>query len=114
MRSRYVAYVLGDAKYILETTSEENRFQSDAELIEEFSQSVEWLELEIIRAKEDIVEFKAYYRDGQGVKVQHEKSLFVYENDMWFYKDGVLLEPKIERNRSCPCKSGKKYKKCCY
>lgn len=113
MRSRYSAYVLGEGEYIVKTTVKENSFEDDIELIREFSQSVEWLELEVLHVKENIVEFKAYYRDKEGVKVQHEKSTFTYEDEIWLYKDGTLFSSKIERNRLCPCKSGKKYKKCC-
>ena len=113
MRSRYSAYVLGNSKYIIETTTKDNRFENDRELIEEFSKSVDWLELEVLFVKENIVEFKAYYKDKDGVKLQHERSSFVYEDDMWLYKDGILFDTKIERNRLCPCGSEKKYKKCC-
>ncbi|MFA7610879.1 MAG: YchJ family metal-binding protein [Sulfurimonas sp.] len=113
MRSRYSAYVLGDGEYIVKSTVKENRFEDDIALIKEYSKSVEWLGLEVLYAKESIVEFKAYYRDKDGIKVQHERSSFVFENEMWLYKEGELFDSKIERNRLCPCKSGKKYKKCC-
>ncbi|WP_425430029.1 SEC-C metal-binding domain-containing protein [Desulfamplus magnetovallimortis] len=37
----------------------------------------------------------------------------MYENDKWYYVDGVLLEPiKIGRNEPCWCQSNKKFKKC--
>lgn len=113
MRSRYSAYVLGDGPYIVETTTQENRYENDIALIEEYSRSVEWLGLEIISSSADMVEFKAYYRDANGISMQHEKSLFVQENGNWLYKEGTLYNSKIERNIPCPCGSGKKYKKCC-
>ncbi|MDT8338068.1 MAG: YchJ family protein [Sulfurimonas sp.] len=113
MRSRYSAYVLGNVEYIINTTAKENRHSEDAALIEEFSKAVSWLKLDVLQAKESVVEFKAYYRDSEGIKVQHEKSNFVYEDDMWLYKDGKHFNSKIERNEPCPCGSGKKYKKCC-
>jgi len=112
MRSRYSAYVLGNGEYIVKTTAKENRYEDDIELIKEYAKSVFWLGLEVLSAKDAMVEFKAYYRDADGIKVQHEKSNFVKEDGMWFYKDGLLLNSKIERNAACPCKSGKKYKKC--
>lgn len=113
MRSRYCAYVLGNGKYIVKTTAKDQRCEDDADLIKEYSKSVIWLGLEVLNAKGDIVEFKAYYKDAQGVKVQHEKSNFIKEDGIWYYKDGLLIASKIERNMPCPCKSGKKYKKCC-
>jgi len=113
MRSRYSAYVVGDGGYIVKTTVKENRYEDDLKLIEEYAKSVEWLGLDILYVEKNIVEFRAYYRDADGVKVQHEKSSFVYEDGMWLYKDGKLYNSKIERNEPCPCQSGKKYKKCC-
>ncbi|MDY0122528.1 MAG: YchJ family protein [Sulfurimonas sp.] len=113
MRSRYSAYVLGDGKYLVETTTQENRYENDITLIEEYSRSVTWLSLEIVSFAEDIVEFKAYYRDTEGVAMQHEKSFFVKEDGLWLYKEGIIYNSKIERNIPCPCGSGKKYKKCC-
>lgn len=113
MQSRYSAYVKGNGKYLVLTTFKENRYDEDLELIQEFSNSVSWLGLEIIKAQNNFVEFKAFYRDAQGIKVLHEKSRFVLEENTWFYKDGELYNSKIQRNDLCPCKSGKKYKKCC-
>lgn len=113
MRSRYSAFATNNASYIALTTAKESRREEDIELIEEFASSVIWLNLEIVDAKDDFVEFRAYYRDLEGIKLQHEKSLFVQEDGMWFYKNGELFNTKIERNEPCPCLSGKKYKKCC-
>jgi SEC-C motif-containing protein len=113
MRSRYSAFATNNASYIMKTTAKENRYEEDLELIEEFAASVIWLKLDVVRAKDDFVEFKAYYRDLDGIKLQHEKSIFTQENGMWFYKNGELFNSKIERKEPCPCSSGKKYKKCC-
>ena len=107
MQSRYSAFVLGDEKYLQESIAKKNAQE------EEHVQKVVWLGLDIIKVENTSVEFKAYYRDMQGISVQHERSFFVKEGDSWFYKDGVLFHSKIERNEPCPCKSGKKYKKCC-
>ncbi len=113
MRSRYSAFVLGESGYLLETTTPENRHDEDEKLIKEFAQSVTWLGLSVLKAEKDKVEFKAYYKDNSGVQLLHEKSNFIQEDGMWLYKDGTLFNSKIERNEPCPCKSGKKYKKCC-
>ena len=113
MRSRYSAYVLGDGHYIVNTASKESRYEDDIALIEEYARSVRWLGLEILKAEKNVVEFKAYYEDNNGLHVQHERSNFIFEDGIWLYKDGKLFNSKIERNILCPCQSGKKYKKCC-
>ena len=113
MRSRYSAYVRGDGRYLVISAVKENRYEDDAELIEEFSASVEWLKLDVLKVEDDTVEFKAYYKDQENIKILHEKSNFVMEDDVWRYKDGELYNTKVQRNESCPCGSGKKYKKCC-
>jgi len=113
MRSRYSAYVKGNANYLLQSSVKENRFEEDIQLIEEFSKSVEWLKLDILHVKDNIVEFKAYYRENNIIKVLHEKSTFIKEDGVWYYQKGELYNSKIERNESCPCQSGKKFKKCC-
>ncbi len=113
MRSRYSAYVKGDGRYLVLSAVKDNRYDEDIELIEEFSNSVKWLKLDVLSAIGDTVEFKAYYRDKEGLKVLHEKSNFKKEDGMWRYGDGLLYNSKIERNETCPCGSGKKYKKCC-
>lgn len=113
MRSRYSAYVIADGAYLVFSTTKENRYNDDIALIEEFSRSVEWLKLHVLQSSENMVEFKAYYRDRDGIQVLHEKSNFVIEDGVWKYKDGTLYNSKIERNESCPCGSRKKFKKCC-
>ena len=113
MRSRYSAYVKADGKYLVLSSVKENRYDNDATLIEEFSKSVGWLKLNIIKVEENSVEFKAYYRDKEGIKILHEKSYFIKEDNIWLYKDGELYSAKVERNETCPCGSGKKFKKCC-
>ncbi len=113
MRSRYSAFAVGDGKYLVKTTAKENRYEEDAKLIKESAQNIVWLGLEVLYESENQVEFKAYYKERDGINVLHEKSSFVKEEGMWLYKDGILFNSKIERNEPCPCKSGKKYKKCC-
>ena len=113
MRSRFSAYVRANGKYLVESAVKENQYEEDAALIQEFSNSVEWLRLDILNVQDNTVEFKAYYKDGETIQVLHEKSNFIKEDDTWKYKDGELYNSKVERNDSCPCGSGKKYKKCC-
>lgn len=117
MRSRYCAYALGKGPYLVWTTVKENRYEADAALIDEFSQNSEWLKLEIVQNSEDdanaMVEFKAYYRDDDAIKLHHEKSTFVKEEGDWMYEAGVLFKTTIGRNEPCPCGSRKKFKRCC-
>ncbi|OHD94188.1 MAG: zinc chelation protein SecC [Sulfurimonas sp. GWF2_37_8] len=113
MRSRYSAYVKGDARYLFQSAVKKNRYAEDIALIEEFNNAIKWLGLKVLFAKEDVVAFKAFYKDAEGIKILHEESTFVQEDGLWRYKDGILYNTKIQRNDPCPCGSGKKYKKCC-
>lgn len=118
MRSRYTAYCLKDAAYLLETWHPSTRpaalgFAGDA---------TEWAGLAILGCEAGLpgdgkgrVEFIARYRrDGQLGRLR-ENSRFVKEAGEWLYLDGIIQpESKPGRNDLCPCGSGKKYKKCCY
>ena len=89
MRSRYSAYVLQNADYLMETTHvSERKHYSKSEILE-WAKSNTWMKLEVIKAFDDIVEFKAYYLDSTlKAKIHHEKSTFRQENGVWFYVDG--------------------------
>lgn len=114
MKSRYSAYATGAGDYLVETTAVANRYPGDAELISEHARKSEWIRLEIVDVPtDDIVEFKAYYKEDGELRVHHEKSWFVIEEGQWRYDRGELYETKIGRNEVCPCGSGKKYKRCC-
>ncbi len=117
MRSRYTAYVLGDAGY-LSTTWHRHTRPPDLTL----DGRVEWLRLEVRGHtggrpgdSEGEVEFVAHYRAGGKMGRMHELSRFLFEDGRWFYFDGTTgkVPPKIGRNEPCPCGSGRKYKKCC-
>lgn len=107
MRSRYEAFVNMDGEYLAKTTTQDTPSDMSA------YSNIEWLKLDVLDAHDNIVEFKAYYREGDEMMVLHEKSRFVQVDDEWKYDDGELFESKILRNETCPCGSGKKYKKCC-
>ena len=113
MRSRYSAFVMGEAEYLLNTSLARHHAPDELDQLKAAMDQVEWLGLEVLKAYDDSVEFKAYFRDENGVSILHEKSKFVFEEEAWFYEDGTLFNTKIERNAACPCGSGKKYKKCC-
>ena len=89
MRSRYSAYAVQAADYLWETTApKERKYHSKAALLE-WAKCNQWLKLEILKATEAVVEFKAYYLDSNlRAQVHHEISCFVKEQGCWYYKDG--------------------------
>jgi SEC-C motif-containing protein len=107
MQSRYEAFVRKDGEYLAQTTTQ--NISSDMSAYEH----IEWLKLEILDAKDEEVEFKAYYKEDDVVQVLHERSKFILVDGAYKYTDGVLYNTPIGRNESCPCGSGKKFKKCC-
>ena len=118
MRSRYTAYVVGEAEYLFRTWHPGAR---GTETLEQFRRSLgqnDWLGLRIIAAEvvesRGAVEFIAFYRDHNGRLAQlHEKSAFVAEGGQWFYLEGKFLpDIKLGRNEPCYCGSGLKRKKC--
>ena len=88
MRSRYSAFVLARADYLLLTWHRSTR---PASL--DFETGAKWLGLEVrehqttgVNSAE--VEFVARYRlDGRAVRL-YERSRFVREDGRWFYVDG--------------------------
>ena len=107
MRSRYDAFVREDWEYLAKTSVHQTLDELKGSL------PIKWLKLNVIDANDDVVEFKAYYKESDKIHILHEKSRFIKENDIWKYLDGEVYNSKIERNESCPCGSGKKFKKCC-
>jgi SEC-C motif-containing protein len=107
MRSRYDAFVRQDGEYLASTTTQNIDVDMSG------YENIEWLKLDVLEAKDDEVEFKAYYRENDTIHVLHERSKFVKKDGEWLYDRGELFNTKIERNEACPCGSGRKYKKCC-
>lgn len=132
MRSRYCAFVLRDGEYLLSTLADENRSGFNANTVAQDKTS--WTGLEVINSvsggildQTGIVEFIANFEEN-GTKHQlHERSNFERRDGKWFYVDGVLPGTQLHagsatassganktgRNDTCPCGSGKKFKKCC-
>lgn len=133
MRSRYTAYVTGNIDYIMATTHPTSRADSDIAAMRSWAESADWTGLEIVSSrngqpedKQGEVEFIASYGLNGIPQRHHEKSLFVKDDDTWYFKDGEVIysgpaeKPKpiinasrIGRNDPCTCGSGKKFKKCC-
>lgn len=92
MRSRYSAFVLGKADYLLSSWHVSHRPPTV-----DFESGVKWLGLQIqnhtlIDAQHAEVTFVARQRDrtGQAIRL-HERSRFVCENGCWYYVDGDSL-----------------------
>ena len=91
MKSRYSAYVVGDANYIIKTTHKNSPYYENDKIewiksIKKFSKSY-FKKLDVINFidgdSEAFVEFKAYIDDF----IMHEKSRFIKE-DRWYYVGG--------------------------
>lgn len=90
MRSRYSAFAIPNAAYLMNTTLPAKRkFHNEAEL-DEWARINDWTKLEIISTPSvNHVEFKAYFTDAQGnQQIHHEISVFQKMNDRWFYVSG--------------------------
>lgn len=97
MKSRYSAYVVGDAKYIMKTTHINNpdftllKEQWEKDILE-FCNGTRFEKLDIINFidadNESFVEFKVtmYIKDKDSSFI--EKSRFLKENNIWKYVDG--------------------------
>ena len=88
MRSRYTAFVLARADYLLATWHHNTH---PASL--DFDADAKWLGLEVREHKvtgDDTaeVEFVARYRIAGAAVRLHERSRFVREDGRWFYVDG--------------------------
>jgi SEC-C motif-containing protein len=93
MRSRYVAYVVQNADYLIATTAPSHRGYYAKEDILSWATQNQWQRLEISSVTPTTVEFKAYYLDSNNqLQVHHEHSRFVFENGEWFYVDGDYFE----------------------
>ncbi|MBX9923149.1 MAG: hypothetical protein K2Y01_03470 [Rhabdochlamydiaceae bacterium] len=100
MRSRYSAYALGLADYIIETTHPDHPHVSAKvwewrEDILQFTRETEFLDLEILSSEER--QEKAYVtftaslmQHGKDVSYT-EKSLFELKDGIWLYKEAEFL-----------------------
>lgn len=95
MRSRYSAYALGAAEYIIRTTHPDNSDYTDTteqwrQKILDFSQSSQFLGLKIIEFIEDetvsFVTFEAILEEG----TLKEKSRFLKTEGKWLYESGIF------------------------
>lgn len=93
MRSRYVAYVLKDADYLIATTAPSHQALYSKEDILDWATQNQWQRLEITNVTPTTVRFKAYFLDADNQsQIHHEHSRFVFENGAWFYVDGDYFD----------------------
>ncbi len=107
MRSRYTAFVMQDAAYLLKTWHESTR-PDDFKLGKS-----QWLGLHILSSTFDTVHFEAAFYTGSKAMILKECSRFMYENEHWRYVDGDCKLEMIGRNDGCFCGRGRKFKQCC-
>jgi SEC-C motif domain protein len=91
MRSRYSAFAVGDAGYLLRTWHSTTRPEAL-----EFEPAQQWTGLEILGTTggsafhtEGTVEFRAHYTLRGHADSQHENSRFVREAGQWVYVDAL-------------------------
>lgn len=92
MRSRFTAFSVGDADYLLETWHPST---SPKQL--ELDPKQRWYRLDVHATRagglldlDGHVEFSAFYRHPDGNGSLRENSRFVRENGRWSYLDGVV------------------------
>lgn len=91
MRSRYTAYTLHEANYLVDTTAPLSRRYTTKAAILDWAKQNSWVKLEVVAHTETTVTFKAYYFDNKGCLQEHfEKSTFIFQNGRWYYVDGVF------------------------
>ena len=92
MRSRYSAYVLHLVDYLIDTTHPSKRYLHERNAISNWAKSNVWLRLEVLKAKDDKVEFKAFYQSNKQLNIHHELSTFMLEKGNWYYLTGSYFD----------------------
>lgn len=114
MRARFSAFKLGLRDFLLNSWHPDTRPS-----VLELAETTQWGSLHIhhqtVSNNQGEVHFSAYFFEEGLWGVQEEHSVFMREQGTWYYHSG---EPQVasiqpERNASCPCGSGKKFKRCC-
>jgi SEC-C motif-containing protein len=87
MRSRFSAFALGLAPYLLATWHPSTR---PANL--DLDDGIVWRRLQIVDVSPDVVEFRASFRGPDGAGLLHERSRFALEGGRWLYVGGDILD----------------------
>jgi SEC-C motif-containing protein len=98
MRSRFTAFVLDDAEYVLRSWHPKTRpaeVEPDADM--------RWTRLEVLGATggglfdaEGVVEFRAHFRDRGRPGDMHERSRFVRDGGEWVYWGPILADGLLD------------------
>lgn len=96
MRSRYVAFTLANADYLLSSHHSKTRPVKEKNQIQQWAKSVTWAGLTILQTHNGkandttgMVEFQALYFEKGRMERIHERSLFERENGIWVYVSGI-------------------------
>lgn len=117
MRSRYCAFAMKNADYLVATwhpSCQAETFKAD---IAAGFAATHWLGLTVYEEAdgstpdEGFVSFVARFQENGKSGAIIERSRFLRDGARWYYIDGTRPQPG--RNDPCPCGSGKKFKKCC-
>ena len=99
MRSRYTAFVLEKAQYLVDTHHPEHRQADELKALKKSFKNTQWLGLEVMDTElgqatdnTGIVEFKAHFKSLGKNHVLHERSQFVKEHGKWFYTTALTLD----------------------
>ncbi|WP_262708593.1 YchJ family protein [Sphingobacterium psychroaquaticum] len=92
MRARYCAFTKGLIDFLYNSFHPTTRRFQQKAAIAQWASANKWMQLEVLRATETTVEFKAHYLNANGeVEIHHEKSTFKRTQGIWYYVDGRLL-----------------------
>lgn len=119
MRSRYSAFCDQNMSYLFNTW--DPAFRPMAEDI--LSNTAQYLSLQILNTQGGQVDdttgkvtFIARYLISDTLYTMQETSSFVKKDGVWLYEEGEnqVERERVKKNSSCPCGSGKKFKRCCH
>ena len=92
MRARYSAFIKHEIDFIYNTFHPSTRHFQDKKDIQQWAISSKWMNLEILKSTDTIVEFKAHYLDQYlETQIHHERSTFKKDQGIWYYVDGIIL-----------------------
>ncbi|MCQ3829684.1 hypothetical protein HXX02_09515 [Microbulbifer elongatus] len=84
MRSRYSAYITGNIPYLKKTWHPDTCPELTSDDLH-----TNWLRLDVVRSKKglkkSVVEFKAWFDEGDSERALHEISLFKLHKKRWVY-----------------------------
>lgn len=115
MRSRFCAYYLNKVDYLFATAWPRQHDGLNKIGITRLPNTTEWTRLDIIRTEagqlndnKGIVEFKAWFKEGEHESAHHETSDFIRENEHWYFIYPGIPAKMPGRNDPCLCGSDKK------